>query len=490
MIILFSCDKISVLETILTIKTIINILSIIIPIVLIISSVITFAKSIIDGKESMNSDNLKGFTKKAIAAILVFFAPIIVNLILNLIGDSTEFTSCLNKATEENINALIIDDTNKLIEKAENTLKRSDYLNALNSAKKIKSVSDKNNARAKLETIKNQIEVKENVEKLISEKKYEEALNIVETINNQEIKQYLIDLINEEKSKEKQEIEKEEETETSPKEENNSDYLEMIFFGSNAYDDAILIRAGSKTIFIDGGRYGTRSIITPYLKKENVSKIDLLIGSHLHYDHIQYHADALDNFEVSTILYPDNVYDCARRGSCKPEDQKYIVDALKKYNKTPRIVKPGEIITLGDMTLYFIEPTNITTSGKYPQNANSFVFILKYKNNSFMFTGDIGFGTSHINDIKRYTSQFGISYDVDVLKYPHHGNSTVSDNLLNTITPEYVIVPNFRSAKYPNSSNISRLRKFNIKTYRQSDSKTGNIYLKSDGNNITIKMDY
>jgi beta-lactamase superfamily II metal-dependent hydrolase len=107
-----------------------------------------------------------------------------------------------------------------------------------------------------------------------------------------------------------------------------------------------------------------------------------------------------------------------------------------------------------------------------------------------MFTGDIGFGTSHINDIKRYTSQFGISYDVDVLKYPHHGNSTVSDNLLNTITPEYVIVPNFRSAKYPNSSNISRLRKFNIKTYRQSDSKTGNIYLKSDGNNITIKMDY
>ncbi len=142
------------------------------------------------------------------------------------------------------------------------------------------------------------------------------------------------------------------------------------------------------------------------------------------------------------------------------------------------------------MTLYFMEPVNVTTSGKYPQNANSFVFILKYKNNSFMFTGDIGLSTNHINHIKSYASQFGISYDIDVLKYPHHGNATLSDGVLSALTPEYAIVPNSRSPKYPNTSNLTRLRNHNVKTYRQSDSRTGNIYVKSDGKNITIKMDY
>ena len=496
--ILSFCDKISVLETILTIKSIINILSIIIPIALIVSSVIMIAKNMIEGKDTMLSNSVKSFTTKAIAAVLVFFAPIIVNLVLNLIGDRTEFTSCLNKATEENISALIAEETDELIKKAEKTLNRSDYVNALNSAKRVKDKNDRNNYNKKLEEIKKQVEIKENVEKLINEKKFEEAKKQAETITNQEVKNRLLQRIEEEKKKEEERQKQQEQEEKPPVPPGpedpgpgtSSDSLEIIFIGSNYYDDAILIRAGSNTIFIDGGRYGAKGTVTPFLKKENVSKIDLLIGSHLHYDHIQTHADILDNFTVSSILYPDNVFDCSRRGSCRDEDQKYIVDALKRHNKTPRIVRPGEVITLGDMTLYFMEPVNVTTSGKYPQNANSFVFILKYKNNSFMFTGDIGLSSYHIDHIKKYAQQFGISYDIDVLKYPHHGNATISDGVLSALTPEYAIVPNNRSPKYPNTGNLTRLRNHNVKTYRQSDSKTGNIYVKSDGKNITIKMDY
>ena len=142
------------------------------------------------------------------------------------------------------------------------------------------------------------------------------------------------------------------------------------------------------------------------------------------------------------------------------------------------------------MTLYFFEPTTISRSGKYPQNANSFIFTLKYRNNSFMFTGDIGLGSSKIESINKYSSQFGISTDIDVLKYPHHGNGTMPDSFLTAFKPEYVIVPNNRSPKYPDSNNIATLRRHNVKIYRQSDSKTGNIYIKSDGTNISIVMDY
>ena len=264
-----------------------------------------------------------------------------------------------------------------------------------------------------------------------------------------------------------------------------NDYLEMHFIVSGYNDDAILIRSGKGTILIDSGRYNAYKKVVPYLKDLGVTTIDAIIGSHPHYNHIQAQAKVVENFTIKSSYYSVDLNTCPSKKYCESNDVLYIKDALKKYNIPMNVKNTGDIITIGDMTIYIIGPYKLNNTSKYMQNSNSFIFILKYKNNTFMFTGDADTGTFNYRQLKPYADKLGISLDIDMLKYPHHGNAGLDNDLLNAMTPKYVIIPNYNYTKYPISSNRSKLTKIGASIYENG--KDGNIVLTSDGNNITIK---
>ena len=260
--------------------------------------------------------------------------------------------------------------------------------------------------------------------------------------------------------------------------------MEIHFIASGHYDDAILIRTDNKVILIDSGRWNCREKVIPYLKELGISKIDLMIGSHLDNDHIAAQGDILSKFIVDKIYYPDDIFNCVSNKTCVKFDQENILEALNKYNKKPEIIVPPKKIIVGEMELYFLAPNKITSS----KNDNSFIFILKFYNNTFMFTGDAG-TTLTVNNLQNNATLLGIDLKVDMLKYPHHGNASISWNTLDRLNPEYVIVPNNGASRYPNSDNRNMLSKKGIKVYRQSDSKTGNIVLLTNGNKIEVFND-
>ena len=264
-----------------------------------------------------------------------------------------------------------------------------------------------------------------------------------------------------------------------------NDYLEMHFIVSGYNDDAILIRSGVSTILIDSGRYNAYKKVVPYLKDLGVTTIDAIIGSHPHYNHIQAQAKVIENFKVKSSYFSVDLNTCPSKKYCDSNDVLYIKDALKKYNIPMNVKNPGDIITIGDITIYILGPYKLDNKSKYMQNANSFIFILKYKNNTFMFTGDADTGTFNYKQLKPYADKLGISLDVDMLKYPHHGNSNLDNDLLNAMTPKYVIIPNYNYTQYPVSSNKSKLTRIGASIYQNG--KDGNIVLTSDGNNITVK---
>ena len=261
-----------------------------------------------------------------------------------------------------------------------------------------------------------------------------------------------------------------------------SQNLEIHFIASGHYDDAILIRTDDKTIFIDGGRANCADKVFAYLNDLGIKKIDALIGSHLQNDHIALQGIMLDRYTVDTLYYPDNIFTCPGR-SCLSEDQQYIVAGLKKHNKTPIIVTAPRLIEIGEMKLYFIGPYSIINNPGNP-NDNSLIFILKFRDNTFMFTGDSDSPLNDVNTLRSKASSLGISIDVDMLKYPHHGNKVLKNVFLQAITPKYVIVPNYNASQYPSSNNITSITNVGGKIYRQSDGK--NIVLISDGKNINI----
>ena len=252
-----------------------------------------------------------------------------------------------------------------------------------------------------------------------------------------------------------------------------------VHFINVGREDAILIRSSQKTIFIDGGSYSKKSIITPYLKALGVTHIDAMIGSHLHYNHIQAQADILANFTVDKIYYPQDLNTCLGK-YCTSNDQKYILSAIKKYNKNINILKIRDDINIGDMNIYAIGPTSLQTlsANKYCQNYNSSNFILTYGKTKFMFTGDY---MQSSNILKNFSKEL---LDIDVLKYPHHGNASIDKTLIDYMSPKYVVVTSASDALAKRSEK-SYLKKQGASIYYSYKSK--NILIISDGTNLQIK---
>ena len=264
-----------------------------------------------------------------------------------------------------------------------------------------------------------------------------------------------------------------------------SSNIEMHFIAGISDDDAILIRTDDKVIMIDGGQYGAKDKIVSYLKDLGITKIDVMIGSHVHWNHVQAQAAILENFEVDKIYYSVDIMNCVSKKKCKSDDVKYIKNKIKTKGYTPIKLAAKDYLEIGDMKLYFIGPNSKLTTY---ENANSLVFILQFGNNKFMLTGDTPGDRMSASKFKTNAKALGLEdISIDVLKWPHHGYENLSDSFFKATKPKYAIIPNccYCSSKYPSSHNKTLMKKYGIKYYQVCSGK--NIVLTSDGENIDIK---
>ena len=259
--------------------------------------------------------------------------------------------------------------------------------------------------------------------------------------------------------------------------------LEIHFMKADVYyDDAILIKSNEAVIFIDGGR-GYNSVIE-YLDDLGITDIDYIIGSHTEYDHIDAEALIIEKYNVKNVIYPNDIYNCGCR--CDNLDVDKVKSALNKKNIKAKVQEVPSKLAVGDMSLYFLAPFELYCN----KNNNSFVFILEYGDNKFMFTGDADSAMHNFKKLNENAVKLGLSdATVDVVKYPHHGNETLDDSFIDNVKAKYYIVPNSKFPRFPSSDNLNRLKNRGIEVYRLSDSKTNNILIHSDGKNIDFVMD-
>ena len=89
------------------------------------------------------------------------------------------------------------------------------------------------------------------------------------------------------------------EPETPAVEEN----LEIYFLNVTKPNDAIFIKVGNKSIFVDGGHYeNVEKVIIPYLNNLGVTKIDYYIGTHSHEEHVGAAGPLIKNFGIKKII--------------------------------------------------------------------------------------------------------------------------------------------------------------------------------------------
>ena len=73
--------------------------------------------------------------------------------------------------------------------------------------------------------------------------------------------------------------------------------------------DSILIQTGEKAVLIDAGERDQGQTVCDYLKSAGVEKLDLVIATHPHSDHIGGMPDVLSRFGADEILMPQMAED-------------------------------------------------------------------------------------------------------------------------------------------------------------------------------------
>jgi competence protein ComEC len=228
--------------------------------------------------------------------------------------------------------------------------------------------------------------------------------------------------------------------------------------------DCCLIRYAGKTILIDSGgsddNYDVgRNILLPYLLTKKITKIDYAFISHMDSDHCKGLFYVANNLRIENVViglqaeeYPN---------------LKEIKAISKKRNIKIKVVQAGDIINIDKIKVTILWPMRELLVNENGINNNSMVIRIDFKNNSFLFTGDIEkIAEEKILATYKYNLKI---LDVDVLKVGHHGSKTSSiDSFVSAITPVIALIGVAKNNKYghPANTTIEKLNKLKCKIYR------------------------
>lgn len=230
-----------------------------------------------------------------------------------------------------------------------------------------------------------------------------------------------------------------------------------IYFLDVGQGDSILIKTSSKNILIDGGTRDAGNTVLNDLNVYHVSKIDLMVATHPHEDHI----GGLIAVLQSTIPVQDIVYNGYNYTSTKTfNDWKSLAlthnltqgSRNKVYAMSPTI------------NFTVISPTSPTQFGGTANdlNDNSIVMKLQVGNTSVLLTGDAQF------DTEQNMLSSGYNLQSQVLKVGHHGSSTsTSQAFLSAVTPNYAVISAGinNSDGHPAQQTLNILANNNVNTY-------------------------
>ena len=125
--ILSICDSAEVLSVMRIVKIVIEAIRIVVPIILIVTTMISFAGAVASGEQQ---SAMKVTIKRVIAAIIIFFIPLLIKTTVRLIDGSDGYYKCISNATREGVSNARVSAAQELITNAFNTLKRGNYLAA------------------------------------------------------------------------------------------------------------------------------------------------------------------------------------------------------------------------------------------------------------------------------------------------------------------------------------------------------------------------
>lgn len=249
----------------------------------------------------------------------------------------------------------------------------------------------------------------------------------------------------------------------------NGQELKVTFLDVGQGDSTFIELPNDQCMLIDAAEPEYSQEILSYIQEEGYERIDYLVATHPHSDHIGGMREIVESLDIGSVYMPK-----VQTGTQVFEK---LLLSIKEKGLKIRTAKAGtEILEEGGLDIQIVAPAGDDYSDL---NDYSAVVRLTYGEDAFLFMGDAE---------KQAEDDITQEIQADVLKVGHHGSEYSSgDAFLREVDPDYAVISCGKDNKYghPDQETLQKLKKLRTRIFRTD--RQGNIIMTSSGNGISVE---
>lgn len=250
--------------------------------------------------------------------------------------------------------------------------------------------------------------------------------------------------------------------------EKESENLAVTFLNVGQGDSSFIEFPNGKCMLIDASTLGESERILNHIAGKGYQKIDYVVATHPHNDHIGGMRNVTDCFEIGKVYMPDEV--------STSDTYLGFLKALKNQGVPVSKATGGTEFEEDGVKVEFLSPLR-----EEYEDLNNWSAVVKitFGEKAFLFTGD----AEELAEIDMLEN--GADLKADVLKVGHHGSSSsTSEAFLEAVSPKFAVISCGKDNDYghPHKEVLRRLEKADVKVYRTD--VNGDITLISNGQEV------
>ncbi|MBN2167899.1 MAG: DNA internalization-related competence protein ComEC/Rec2 [Actinobacteria bacterium] len=248
----------------------------------------------------------------------------------------------------------------------------------------------------------------------------------------------------------------------------------LIFFDVGQGDSILVQDKSGNTVLVDGGPES--EIILEKLRSNGIRKLDLVVLTHPHQDHLGGLVGVLKEIPIGRILLPD--VEEGLSGSWTEFKREAERKGIKKT-----VAEAGQYIEISpDLTLNVLYPTDSIVLRKEDLNNGSTVILCDLDGVRTLLMGDLEIEGQ--KSLMKYDSNL----DCDILKVPHQGSKDAAlREFIDRSMPEMAVISVGENNEYGHPSRIftNLLQSEGVKTFRTD--KMGDIVMSIKEETVSVQ---